>query len=725
MDTHTAQVVRWAATAFAAIAATPLLAAPLVFEETAKIPSPDPNYRFPRAVAVEGDTIIATGVRFDGPIETHTAFLFQRRSPGAWQFVRALGSGSCDSGESAEDTCNGSVAIRNGVAVFSANTVHVYLRGSDGGWTEAQSNATAGPGDAAVGNGAVFAGESVGCYFATRAFRPNSSGIWSLAATLPGPSYPGCDHWGVFGSDIDVSPSNHVIVGNTQNDNAVQIHEQSGSGWTQTAELVGAAGESGFGGAVAMDDYRAFVAGGSRASIHVYSRAGGTWTHEMDIIPPGGAPRPTSLKTRGLLFAGYPLGDRGGSVAVFKESTLSERFEQVARLVTSDGFNRNGLLGSEVDGWVNGTFARIVAAERERGLYVFDLNFWGMTPAPRQEDFEQGNAANWTPLAGSTFAVATSGGSKVYRQSALTGTAGAYVNSVDRTNQSIEADIKPTAFDGADRWVGLAVRRIDASNYYYAALRQSNVLELKRMVNGVFTTLASAPVQVVLNRNYRLRVEAVGTLVRAYVNSELILQARDTALTHGVAGIQMYKARADLDNVILSPNPQLTFFAQPASAFFNNLFDAGPGTWSVSNVVQTSTADGAHAVSITDVDDQIVQARVTANQFATGTGSRWFGLMARYRDAGNYYYVTMRSDNTISLRKLVNGTIQVLDSAPLTVTAGTNYSLRLEVIGTSLRAYVNGNVLLEATDTTHFTGKFGPVMYKTAATYTQIRGWMP
>jgi hypothetical protein len=38
---------------------------------------------------------------------------------------------------------------------------------------------------------------------------------------------------------------------------------------------------------------------------------------------------------------------------------------------------------------------------------------------------------------------------------------------------------------------------------------------------------------------------------------------------------------------------------------------------------------------------------------------------------------------------------------------------------------VNGNVLLEATDTTHVAGKFGPAMYKTAATYTQIRAWIP
>jgi hypothetical protein len=50
---------------------------------------------------------------------------------------------------------------------------------------------------------------------------------------------------------------------------------------------------------------------------------------------------------------------------------------------------------------------------------------------------------------------------------------------------------------------------------------------------------------------------------------------------------------------------------------------------------------------------------------AVGTGTQpWFGLFARYRDANNHYYVTLRNSNVISLRRLVNGITEVLDSAP-------------------------------------------------------------
>ena len=110
------------------------IAAPLVFEETARITTPDPTFFFPRRVAVEGDTIIATGVKSEGEIQHHGALLFQRQSNGAWVYVKTLAQTSCDVGEVAEDTCTASVAIRNGLAVVAADRVHVFKRFPDGSW---------------------------------------------------------------------------------------------------------------------------------------------------------------------------------------------------------------------------------------------------------------------------------------------------------------------------------------------------------------------------------------------------------------------------------------------------------------------------------------------------------------------------------------------------------------------------------------------------------------
>jgi hypothetical protein len=252
------------------------------------------------------------------------------------------------------------------------------------------------------------------------------------------------------------------------------------------------------------------------------------------------------------------------------------------------------------------------------------------------------------------------------------------------------------------------------------------------MKNGAFTTLKSVPLQVVLNRNYRVRFEAIGTLLRVYVDGRLAAQVRDTALTHGHAGFRMYKARADFDDVIVSQNPQLVLMEQQGTPYIvDEQWKFALGNWASDystgypRFVQQNTSGDARAVSLFSADDQVVQTRVKLNSFGSGTGTRWFGVMARYVDAKNYYYVTMRRENTISLRRMVNGVIQELDSAPFTVSAGSSYNLRLEAVGSSLRAYVNGNLLLEASDTTHKTGRYGPVMYSAKATYDNFTAWEP
>jgi len=107
-------------------------------------------------------------------------------------------------------------------------------------------------------------------------------------------------------------------------------------------------------------------------------------------------------------------------------------------------------------------------------LYYFELPAsYSPTPATVQDDFETGNAGAWTAFPGSQFTVASrplafgTGSTRVFRQSSVAGDAGASFNAVNWTNQSITADVRPTAFSGSDRWAGLFARRSDASNYYY------------------------------------------------------------------------------------------------------------------------------------------------------------------------------------------------------------------------------------------------------------------
>jgi hypothetical protein len=79
----------------------------------------------------------------------------------------------------------------------------------------------------------------------------------------------------------------------------------------------------------------------------------------------------------------------------------------------------------------------------------------------------------------------------------------------------------------------------------------------------------------------------------------------------------------------------------------------------------------------------------------------------------------LRSNNTVSLRKLTNGAITTLDTASFPIATGNTYRVRLSVIGNALLGYVNDQLLVEGIDNTapHTVGRHGLAMYKTRADF--------
>ena len=106
-------------------------------------------------------------------------------------------------------------------------------------------------------------------------------------------------------------------------------------------------------------------------------------------------------------------------------------------------------------------------------------------------------------------------------------------------------------------------------------------------------------------------------------------------------------------------------------------------------------------------------------------GTPWAGLMSRYVDSANYYYVTLRKSNELSLRKLTNGVITVLGTVPLTVTPGTAYRVRFETVGDRLRVFVNDELKLERAGAQIVAGRTGVVMYRARATVSTYALFSP
>ena len=425
-----------------------------------------------------------------------------------------------------------------------------------------------------------------------------------------------------------------------------------------------------------------------------------------------------------------------GAVAIFQRNAAGG-FDYVAKLVPSDGFLSGGFLFGEAA--ISGR--RIVATGRDAGgdpfspnvVYVFDLPADFTQPALIQDDFEDRNVAEWTQIPGSVVSVPFNGLSAFYRQSSVAADAGSLRTGVDMRNQAIEAEVvaRSVAAGAGERWFGLTVRQTDPDNLYFLTLRNNNTISLRKRVNGVVTVLQSNSMAVLLNRRYKLRLEAIGSRINAYVDGQLRINVTDRSLRGGTMGLRMFRTATDYDNVVISPNAHTT-------AFNDDFEEGGPheqwwfprlGTWDEvaegNGVVfaQSSLSTDGRITTNIDLADQVVQARARPDQFAAG--DRWFGLVSRLQDDQNFYYLTVRSSNSVSLRKIVNGTIFVLDSASFPVTAGTWYTLRLEAIGTSLRGYVNGRPLVEAIDDDFTAGTYGLATSRTAASFDNVTAMQP
>jgi hypothetical protein len=228
-----------------------------------------------------------------------------------------------------------------------------------------------------------------------------------------------------------------------------------------------------------------------------------------------------------------------------------------------------------------------------------------------------------------------------------------------------------------------------------------------------------------MGTNYRIGLEAIGTRLATFVDGRRITDFTDTSLTHGSAGPLMFKMRADIDNVVISPSPLLKLMDEGSFGSESDKWtQLGDSEWqapidpSNNNMLmeQVSVVGGARALTGTKTKDQTVQVAARAVGFGSGPG-RWFGVMARYVDDNNYYYVTLRNDNTLALRKLVNGSIVELATTPFPLTLFQWYELRLEAIGSSLRVFVDDELKLEATDTSFPEGRYGLAMYKAHVQY--------
>ncbi len=169
-----------------------------------------------------------------------------------------------------------------------------------------------------------------------------------------------------------------------------------------------------------------------------------------------------------------------------------------------------------------------------------------------------------------------------------------------------------------------------------------------------------------------------------------------------------------------------------ATVLFSDDFESGNasnwvttgGTWAIAmdgSSVYEETALSASTLVIsahaaTWTGDQTITARVKVNSFG-GSGSSYVAeLLARYSTSG-YYAMALRDDMKVSIRK---GTTTLNNPADASIAVGTWYTLKFQLVGSTLNAYVNGTLWVTVTDTSYTSGGVALAVENTTAEFDDV-----
>jgi fibronectin type 3 domain-containing protein len=250
------------------------------------------------------------------------------------------------------------------------------------------------------------------------------------------------------------------------------------------------------------------------------------------------------------------------------------------------------------------------------------------------DDFQDGNADGWARSSG-TWSIVTDG-SLAYRQSGTSADSNSRAGSPSWTNISVQARVKPTAFNGADQYVGVMTRVVNSNHYYFFALQNGNRLLLGKRAGSSPITLATKAFTFSTGTFQTLRLDANGSTLSGYVNGALQLTASDSEFTAGIIGGATFFASATFDDFLVTsigggggtPPPAPTgLTAAPGNAQVTLNWNASSGASSY-NVKRSTTNGGPYTTIATGV----TSTNFTNTQLVNGT--TYFFVVSAVNSAG-------------------------------------------------------------------------------------------
>jgi len=683
-----------------------------------------PNF-LAEAVAIDGDSIIVlvdTSQDGTGPT-TRVALLYRRGTDQRWTFSRILTQRTAP-----RDELRAELAMKNNLAVIKIHRDAATIWEKAGGnWVQGTVNiGLYEPGGFAISGSRILAGDT-GCNNDGVIYEKSpANGQWSITGRI-GPDAGVCAE----GSPARAVELNYDFAFIRSSPTLVRSYRKNGTAlaWAanRTINLTGQ--DASTPGPVAVQ------LGSAVAPGFGYFARGTNWTRAGQLTP-----------------LDYGMGTGDGGKVIYRDGVVvavdgwdqpdSARTPYLYVPNSTGGFDHVGVLkgGGPISRGFDISGRTIVAASAtdfgsiQGRVSVYVLPTTLASPPAIANNFDARDVSGFTFTQFSAYALAGDASNYFLRQTVAARDTAAVLTATDWQDfQYIEADLTPQSWDTPEAWSGIAVRYIDNDNYYFAGKRNALAFVIGRKVNGVFTILAEESLlDVPAIAKQSLQFSVNGTQLIASLtwgDTGAYLQTVDASLSHGRAALVTHRARADYDNIYVAPTTSTFLFSEEYPLYvFGRPLTYGGGNWHEveAGLQQSDTSGNAFAiVPGPAIDNQSVTTDAILDSFGSTNPVAWFGVVARYVDARNYYYLSVRSSNALQIRKVVNGVVTVLKGVTLNITPGSTHRYNFEVRGNELSASVDGVVRLRAVDSSLPRGKYGLATYRASATYSLISARQP
>ncbi len=331
-----------------------------------------------------------------------------------------------------------------------------------------------------------------------------------------------------------------------------------------------------------------------------------------------------------------------------------------------------------------------------------------------------------------------------------------------------------SSFSGTN--YGAVVRWTDTNNWYKVYIDGQNLVVQKK-VAGSTTVLGTASFPATAGTSYTMRFRVVGSSLYAKVwatsgtePSTWMVTATDSSLSSGFCGLRMQMSSsavlkitsflATTPSLIATPSPSPTMSPSP-TATSSPVITPTPGTTLAQDTFQRANqthwgtasdgqswggdANSQSTFAIASNTGQVtnggsiynaVLGPVATNAEVLFSGSMSsfsgtnYGAVVRWTDTNNWYKAYIDGQNLV-VQKKVAGSTTVLGTASFPATAGTSYTMRFRVVGTSLYAKVwatsgtePSNWMVTATDSSLSSGYCGLRMQMSSSAVLKITSFL-